>query len=421
MMMRAPSPTIILLSLFSIATCDTTIENSKILNDLNSNFQIDHTVAKQLLKSAVVPLPNNNAQEQQEQQQRRNLQYYDDGEEEDEEYDATQHISSYSIQFQGCHHIQQWNNQDYYDDDIRIKTKRLVRFRLVPYDQCRTLPPWSSVFETAQQSVGKYKDYGEYIVDLNTFVDAYVQAKVEENEALCGNCQDGCYYAGGDDDASSSQYSSCMSACYQENGCDENVEQVLDYTECAAYDNYVGDDYAGDDADEREYYFGPYCAHQGGEIRMNLFSDETCSTLVKCNGGRTQGHNCYRQKYGKELPFTKKSIVQDACYACSSNYRDLESYEDGDINYENYDFGYARDVCENVYTPSGKCEAYMSKGTGVDNACSYISSLRIGVTNDGYAVGIKRSLAADAAMSVLAIGTVVIGMYIYYLKHLLGK
>lgn len=257
---------------------------------------------------------------------------------------------------------------------------------------------------------------------MNTFVSAYVQAKVEENEALCGNCADGCYYAA-DDDASSSLYSSCMSACYQENGCDEDVEQVLNYAGCAAYENYVGDDYANDDANGNamEYYFGPYCAHQGGEIRMNLFSDETCSTLVKCNGGRTQGHNCYRQKYGKELPFTKQSIVQDACYSCSSNYRDLESEDEDDIDYDNYDFGYARDVCTNVYTPSGKCEEHMTKGTGVDNACTYISSLRIGVTNDGYAVGIKRSLAADAVMGALTIGTVVIGMYIYYLKHLLRK
>lgn len=364
---------------------------------------MNNKLASKLLESATMHTSSTNTGEQ---SQQRKLQYYDD-----------YSIASYSIQFQGCHHIQQWNNQDYYDDDIRVKTKRLVRFRLVPYEQCHSIPPWSSVFEKAQNSLGKYQDHGEYIVDLNTFVGAYVQAKVEENEALCGDCASGCYY-GGDDDASSAQYASCISECYAENGCDEDVEQVLDYSGCAAYENYADDD-ADDDANAKEYYFGPYCARQGGEIRMNLFSDETCSTLVQCNGGRTQGHSCYKQKYGSQLPFTKKNIVQDACYPCSSNYQDLES--DEGINYNNYDFGYARDVCTNVYTPAGKCEAHMTKGTGVDNACSYISSLKIGVSSDGYAVGVKRSLGADVAIILLGGGTVLMCSYIYYLNYLLSK
>ena len=53
----------------------------------------------------------------------------------DEEIDYTW-VAGMSLKFQGCYHTQQWNEEADGDEDVRISTQRLVRFRLCPSDQC---------------------------------------------------------------------------------------------------------------------------------------------------------------------------------------------------------------------------------------------------------------------------------------------
>ena len=65
------------------------------------------------------------------------------------------YIAEYSIKFQGCHHVQQWNDNIDEDNDVRIMTKRLARFRLCPTDQCSN-----------DKSSGCTTKYGDYIVDV---------------------------------------------------------------------------------------------------------------------------------------------------------------------------------------------------------------------------------------------------------------
>jgi hypothetical protein len=65
------------------------------------------------------------------------------------------YIAEYSIKFQGCHHVQQWNDNVDEDSDVRIMTKRLARFRLCPSDQCSN-----------DKSSGCSSKYGDYVVDV---------------------------------------------------------------------------------------------------------------------------------------------------------------------------------------------------------------------------------------------------------------
>jgi hypothetical protein len=65
------------------------------------------------------------------------------------------YIAEYSIKFQGCHHVQQWNDNVDEENDVRIMTKRLARFRLCPTDQCSN-----------DKSSGCTTKYGDYIVDV---------------------------------------------------------------------------------------------------------------------------------------------------------------------------------------------------------------------------------------------------------------
>jgi len=176
-----------------------------------------------------------------------------------------------------------------------------------------------------------------------------------------------------------------------------------------------------DAAADMEYYLGTFCANHGGEIRLNLFSDDTCTTLAECNGGQTRGAKCYTAETGITIPYTQSSIVDDPCVPCSENYADIEAATESGVDLEDgYDFGYARESCATLYDKSGKCEKYMQGGV-YTYGCSYIKGIQIGTSSDGYAVAVKRSLGADAAMGTFVIALTFIGMYIYYLRHLVKK
>lgn len=323
----------------------------------------------------------------------------------------TSRLAKYSIQFQGCHHLRHWNNDadDGDDGDVRVMTKRLVRFRLVPFEHCSSYNPWmdNTAINNAKNLIGQ-ADYGDYVVDMATFIEAYLEAK-EESE--------------GDDAAAAYGYG------YEYDAGDDGID-VADYTGCAAFqfNNYYANNNGGDDdgnaADDAEYYLGPYCANQGGELRLQLFSDNSCSTVARCNNGSTRGADCYYQATKKTLPFTTESIVENPCVPCSENYSYLNSAAAsgslGDIDFDEYNFGYARDVCTELYDLSGKCEKYMNNGQ-YNYGCKYIQGIQMGVSSEGYAIGVKRSLPADGAIGALAISVTFLGMYVYYLKYKLRK
>ena len=56
----------------------------------------------------------------------------------EEEEDAANFawIADYSLKFQGCHSLVQWNQEDQNEQDVKLSKKRLVRFRLCPSDSC---------------------------------------------------------------------------------------------------------------------------------------------------------------------------------------------------------------------------------------------------------------------------------------------
>lgn len=361
-----------------------------------------------------------------------------------EEYDSdyNYHIAQYSIQFQGCHHIQQWNNEDYYEDQVRVMTKRLVRFRLIPYETCESVPAWMGYLETVKNNIGSYGDYGEYIIDLNQFVYTYLYALSEGDGSGdgvdCDEYNESCANSCGNDDADDE----CMNMCYEFYSCNNNNYDdanqdadgeidPMEYAFCAQVDDYESYDDGYDDAEDDgdgDFYVGPYCAAYGAEIRMGLFSDDTCTTSAKCDGGQTRGASCYKRATGVALPYADESIVQDVCITCSSNYialdrleRMREAADEAEEEFTvQYEFGFARDVCMNLYSMSGKCEEHMSDST-YDNGCEYIEGIKIAVTNEGVVMGVVRSGTTDIALGALAVVTSFLGIYLFYLNHVLNK
>ena len=54
---------------------------------------------------------------------------------------------------------------------------------------------------------------------------------------------------------------------------DDNQRRILANNNYYRNGNYYGDE-------EVQYYIGPYCAEQGGEIRLGVFNDDTCTVFA---------------------------------------------------------------------------------------------------------------------------------------------
>jgi len=305
-------------------------------------------------------------------------------------------LENYSIKFQGCHHVSQWNADadDEDEDDVRIKTKRLVRFRLCLSNYCQN-----------DNTSGCTSKFGDYVVDLNTFVAAYMQDVQENQEELCADIADDCQNScnnGADAD--------CMMACYSgynmefcmQSDDDNNRDDidVLDYAECAEYD--LGNNNRRKLEDNVQYYLGPYCADQGGEIHLGLFSDNTCTTFVN------NGEGLFYQTMGYRLPYSGSSLVSNRCLSCSQ--------QDDDGNNE------LKDVCTGTYQVSGKCETKMNVDYPNESACTYIEGIKI-IRADGVirTSSVRKSKAAAVTIGLFLTVAVLLAGYVYYLRTKLGR
>jgi hypothetical protein len=355
-------------------------------------------------------------------------------------------LSGYSIKFVGCHHVQQLDYDNGENGEITLYTKRLIRFRLVPYDQCERIPGWakygdavSKFLQDARGYAGIFDDYGEYIVDINTFLSAYIGAVQDQNYQLCAKfqsfCADNCQHYYGD----STAYQNCLRSCFSTKGATNCFQDAASaqssYAYCSQFNwdndnnnnnnknNNNNNNKNNNNNNKQKYYLGPRCSIQGGEIEMALFTDNTCTSLLKCSSG--SGARCYTEKTGITLPYTLTNIIENTCIPCTENYANLmysltltgESNSPSD-----FDFGYPRSYCTNLYNMAGKCETHMTQ-SNVQNACSYIAGLTIGVSDEGVAKArkVKRRIGPDLAITFLVIGIVFSSMYLLYLKNLLSK
>lgn len=269
-------------------------------------------------------------------------------------------VADYSLKFQGCHHVQQWNpnaDADDGDDSVRIMTKRLVRFRLCPGDSCN-----------GENSAGCSSNYGDYVIDMDTFLQAYVEA-----------AQNNGYYG------------------RHLRELDEQGFDLEQFTECSAYQD--------------NFYIGPYCASQGGAIKMGVFTDDTCSTFTS--------NDYYYYSTGTALPYSDESLVSMSCMSCNVN---SDAYQ-----YANYAAGggadgQANDFCSNLYYTSGKCETKMDIGYPNEGACSYIDGVKI-IREDGVirtSANRKSKVAAVFIGLFLTIAFLLAG-YVYYLRTKLTR
>uniref|UniRef100_A0A7S2UPK0 Uncharacterized protein n=1 Tax=Attheya septentrionalis TaxID=420275 RepID=A0A7S2UPK0_9STRA len=323
-------------------------------------------------------------------------------------------VAGYSLKFQGCHHISQWNADADEEEDVKIATERLVRFRMCPTGSCND-----------NNAYGCKSGYGDYIVDMATYLDAYLEAKMEREEAECEytmnyqcDCQDK------DDDQFNQEYceydcfmAKDMGYCVEDNPYvdDDNQEAAFayaDYVECAQYQFNNNNGRKLDENAEVEYSIGPFCSEQGGQIVLGLFTDDTCSTFADDYGGK----GLFETMAGFELPYSETSLIGMECVSCKEQ-------EDGDNYNDQQDADEVKETCEMIYNTAGKCEKSLNNGvTANNNACNYIEGIRI-VRQDGI---IKYNNAggnktASVFIGLFAVSFILLGAYVYYLKTKLDR
>ena len=336
-------------------------------------------------------------------------------------------VANFSIKFQGCHHVSQWNEEADGEEDVRIETKRLIRFRLCPSDLC-----------SADSSGGCSADYGDYIIDMNTFLETYYQAvenynqyKCEYTDQMVCDCEDG------DDKGDDFDAELCEYDCYVEHNMEdicadrnpyeddqqqqEEEFQLADYVECqqAKFDNNNNQNNNNQrklDQQEVEYFIGPYCAEQGGAIFLGLFTDDQCTNFADEEGGSA----VYSYMAGSSLPYSDQSLISLDCISC----KEPEDFnQDGN---DAQDEDEVIEMCEQIYSMAGKCEEGL-EATGYvyeanNNACNYISGIKV-VRKDGIItqVGSKANKTASIFIGIFVVAFVLLAAYVYYLKTKLDR
>lgn len=315
-------------------------------------------------------------------------------------------VADYSIKFQGCHHVKQWNGEADGEEDVRIATKRLIRFRLCPSSSC-----------DSSSSGGCSSGHGDYVVDMDTYLQAYIENLQQTQEWTCENLREnvcGCDNDENKDDGYDED--SCMNKCYANNGASYCIEEEADDAAGEAFE--LGDYAVCAQAEfnngrrqleeEVQYFIGPYCSDQGSEVVLGLFTDDACSVFADNYGGRST----YSSMAGKSLPYSEQTILGLECMSCKEP---VDANNDGDAADEDQ----VTEMCEQMYNMAGKCEQN-GFGDGNKNACNYLDGIKI-MRSDGIIEAPSGSSSAATMIGIFAATFFLTGGYAYYLKTKLDK
>jgi hypothetical protein len=321
-------------------------------------------------------------------------------------------VSGYSLKFQGCHHISQWNDEANGADDVRIATKRLVRFRLCPSDSCNL-----------NKASGCSEGYGDYILDMSVYLTYYFEAiqTYKEYECsylknyVCGeSCKNGNYQNGGSENM-------CMWDCYAEHGVADTCMGNNPYYQNGEYNQNQGQQFAVEKylacaaMNNGAAYIGPYCSQQGGSIHLGVFSDDTCTTF----SDNTAGRETYFTAMGTEIPYGTSNLIAKDCFSCK------EPSENNNMGDDASDSDSTNEMCEVLYNKAGKCEEHLPFGTTYEqnnNACNYLEGIKI-VRKDGTVMiaTARANKTASIFIGIFAVAFVLLSAYVYYLKTKLDR
>jgi len=343
-------------------------------------------------------------------------------------------LTSYEIQFEKCQFVRAYNDELAAEGgDTVLGTNRFVIFKLCPVGtSCEY-------------------NYGEYLVEMDEFLQYTVEYKQEVQEQMCEACEEACYYEAADDQAagddaerrlSSKDFGrkladavnndidcdTCVNACDKiENMEDNNYIDATNFINCQ---NIVDN---GDDGDV--LYAGPMCGSNGAKIKIGVFTDENCMFL----NGELDVEDYLADEDGNAMKLSHALLK--TTYDNSEMIQCLAENEgdDDDAAAE------TNEVCMGVYEAAGKCEQSHGFANGVDKyygygeqaaneelVCAFMSSLQSGTySQDGQIVlggtssyssgGTATTGGQKFALTFFILGTVGLAVYAAMLHSQLTK
>jgi len=317
----------------------------------------------------------------------------------DEEEEWEIDLSDYSIKFVKCQFIKSYDDEMAEQEDAGtvMRTDRFVIFRLCPSSSCSY-------------------NYGEYLVDMETYLQSAVEYEQEQRENMCQYCEEVC---AADDDGrrqlrrlDEEELKVDCDVCVDECAAYEDMEEngyldATNFIEC----QQVGED--DDDASEQQYFVGALCASSGTSIKLGVFLDEDCSVYDSSlsvenyleqddNGGAfTISYDLLEQTYNTsnripcvepdwEVPEEEDENADD------QNQNDEE--EEVEIN----------QMCEELYEASAKCEsvhgfdqyhandeAFYNQAAQEELVCSFLKTIGSGSYDQSGDIVLNSKLVID--------------------------
>jgi len=307
-------------------------------------------------------------------------------------------MANYDIKFTGCY------TGSAYQNDQGFRNMLLAKFQLCP-----------------SGSSSKCKNGGDYVVSMQDFVETYYEAKMNAQQYQCTNTYDTCtYYCQGQE-----YYDTCLSGCFSKAGVDysycstyypngnnnnknnkKDDFEVWRYIECNSINgggnnnrnqNNNRNNNGYDNNGNTYYYVGAYCAKNGAEVRLGLFSDWKCTAPVSVS--------TYETLTGYSLPYTTSSMIGTEALACKSHNNDNKN------NNNNNGQDQALEVCQKVYQASAKCETNLQIDTKDTSACPFVNkgvaqvSKAMAGDSDGTPSNIAKTVVPTVFASLFAVST----------------
>jgi len=321
-------------------------------------------------------------------------------------------ISAYAVKFEQCQFVKTYSDEvaENEDMDTVLETQRFAIFRLCPLE--------NSAGGTTTCDSCNY-NYGEYLVDLDTYLASTVEYYQQEQENMCQACEEMCQQ----DDAAAQQdqqeqgddaandggrklqnydCSTCVDECYKiENMENNGYVDATNFLECQMiYD-------AGDDGGEA-LYAGPMCASYGTKIKIGVFKDEFCSVYDESKEVDEYMVDGEGVQIKLSHALLKNTYATDQCISCK------EVQDDGGRRkLDQADADQVIEMCEQLYEEAAKCEKTHGFDNGYSNydgyenqlaqeevVCDYMASLVAGTyAEDGEIVVSGASASGGGASS----------------------
>lgn len=362
-------------------------------------------------------------------------------------------ITSYSVKFEKCQFVKSYDDDLAGDEDSEtvLATQRFVIFRLCPNNSCSSC------------SYG----YGEYMIDLETYLGATIQYQQTMQESMCNACaQCGNY---GDDQVAGDDQAVGDDQGAQENEEQENAEEeganrrLQDYydvdvdcdtcyAECVKIENLEANGfvdasnfvecqliYDPDDDGKASLYAGPMCASQGTKINIGVFTDQNCyvSDSSKTVDDYIVDENGYPMQVSHAL--LKPVYASSSCVSCKA-----PQNQNNDGNDDGNQAG-VLEMCGQLYEASAKCEeshgfdrgyaaynGYDNQEANEDIVCDFIDSISAGSYDEqgeivvygassAYGGGATTTGGQKFALTFFVLGTIGLAMYAGTLHSKLTK